>query len=202
MTGSGGGAQGHSHVSATGAEYGCQSDLTAGLPEPVLKLGLNLQAWRIPLWETPRRITPRPHHIWSQPPSLENPFVGVEMDLQMLRILRLNLQAWRIPLWVLGASGIGKTSQIRWSQPPSLENPFVGNHRPWTKCGNLAVSTSKPGESLCGLHREKRQQMASYSLNLQAWRIPLWGRVHRLSHFVNDSFCLNLQAWRIPLWVI
>lgn len=37
MTGPGDGAQGHSHVSATGAEYGCQSDLTAGLPEPVLK---------------------------------------------------------------------------------------------------------------------------------------------------------------------
>lgn len=37
MTGSGGGAQGHSHVSATGAEYGCQSGLTAGLPESVLE---------------------------------------------------------------------------------------------------------------------------------------------------------------------
>ena len=30
---SGGGASGHSHVSAARAEYGCQSDLTAGLPD-------------------------------------------------------------------------------------------------------------------------------------------------------------------------
>ena len=60
----------------------------------------------------------------SQPPSLENPFVGAANFLsRSLRSL---------------------------SQPPSLENPFVG----WSSSAmrdGPPVSTSKPGESLCGV---------------------------------------------------
>ena len=64
----------------------------------------------------------------SQPPSLENPFVGPNSLLYSL-----------------------KTSQNR-SQPPSLENPFVGAVRAANAgTGEGVVSTSKPGESLCGL---------------------------------------------------
>ena len=36
------------------------------------------------------------------------------------------------------------------------------------------------------------------SLNLQAWRIPLW--VYILFKFIPRYLSLNLQAWRIPLW--
>ena len=54
----------------------------------------------------------------SQPPSLENPFVGSESREQQ--------------------------ALFRWSQPPSLENPFVGvgcyhlwYHRTWSQPPSL-----------------------------------------------------------------
>ena len=63
----------------------------------------------------------------SQPPSLENPFVGGDADAERLFDIYdcLNLQAWRIPLWAVSALLV-------------------------LFCSSLDVSTSKPGESLCG----------------------------------------------------
>ena len=65
-------------------------------------------------------------HVPSQPPSLENPFVGLN---------------YLLVSWIAMAR----------SQPPSLENPFVGQHdtAPFLEL-LIHVSTSKPGESLCG----------------------------------------------------
>ena len=163
---------------------------------------LNLQAWRIPLWANSGRIagkgntlrvsTSKPGEslcgvrslitLWmvlisvstskpgeslcgklisprrretsllSQPPSLENPFVGFQRD---------------------SLESSGSTS----SQPPSLENPFVGeggSSPVYLSCH--CVSTSKPGESLCGNdHEHVTISVSAPGLNLQAWRIPLWG---------------------------
>ena len=62
---------------------------------------LNLQAWRIPLWEIAAESKKRLTFLLSQPPSLENPFVGEHRTDKELRAALT-------------------------SQPPSLENPFVG----------------------------------------------------------------------------
>ena len=61
----------------------------------------------------------------SQPPSLENPFVGHQLFC-------------RVHTFCHG------------SQPPSLENPFVGYVKLSEEDQSIFVSTSKPGESLCG----------------------------------------------------
>ena len=63
----------------------------------------------------------------SQPPSLENPFVGSGSHavFKMVSIHGLNLQAWRIPLWVMNRKFDNIMDGV--SQPPSLENPFVGS---------------------------------------------------------------------------
>ena len=91
----------------------------------------------------------------SQPPSLENPFVGGDADAERLFDIYdcLNLQAWRIPLWV--KITVVTNLDARLSQPPSLENPFVGVH-------------------------DERWKHGLPSLNLQAWRIPLWVTTCRL----------------------
>ena len=62
--------------------------------------GLNLQAWRIPLWA---KMLP----------------IGKNGESS------LNLQAWRIPLWADKIEALLKAYTR--SQPPSLENPFVGD---------------------------------------------------------------------------
>ena len=87
----------------------------------------------------------------SQPPSLENPFVGKNTGFFPNKIQEksLNLQAWRIPLWAGLTSRLGGTTNSR-SQPPSLENPFVGYVKLSEEDQSIFVSTSKPGESLCG----------------------------------------------------
>ena len=97
-----------------------------------MNLSLNLQAWRIPLWDTPDHTIPRSAEtglnlqawripLWahgaaggsvgrrvaSQPPSLENPFVG-------------------------GYQALGMSIADVQSQPPSLENPFVGDRISFT----------------------------------------------------------------------
>ena len=61
----------------------------------------------------------------SQPPSLENPFVGSVCPNKINQFICLNLQAWRIPLWADLNDVFDKQSNE--SQPPSLENPFVGD---------------------------------------------------------------------------
>ena len=111
----------------------------------------------------------------SQPPSLENPFVGVYSIKNLISDARkcLNLQAWRIPLWVYLTINL--------------------------KAYTCPVSTSKPGESLCGLKNLRKIKYTVMCLNLQAWRIPLWAAVTMNDHEHVTS--LNLQAWRIPLWV-
>ena len=91
-------------------------------------------------------------YVQSQPPSLENPFVGcISFISFILFFFRcLNLQAWRIPLWVINRGSKDDTEDLL-SQPPSLENPFVGLTTLSTSpTKSLRVSTSKPGESLCG----------------------------------------------------
>ena len=85
----------------------------------------------------------------SQPPSLENPFVGTNK------------------------TGSGMIPEK--SQPPSLENPFVGgrgNPCLWRRnCGSQPPSLENPFVgTLCPVRYRKRV----LSLNLQAWRIPLW----------------------------
>ena len=69
-------------------------------------------------------VTPRPFMRQSQPPSLENPFVGEVSDMD--------------------------TVAYGPSQPPSLENPFVGYPYHMLLISEQLVSTSKPRESLCG----------------------------------------------------
>ena len=136
--------------------------------------GLNLQAWRIPLWENFAYVTKNSDKVSqppslenpfvgfiasskyavipkSQPPSLENPFVGITNQIFSIYIYSLNLQAWRIPLWVDLRDIIRSITFT--SQPPSLENPFVGDCRSQVISSILKVSTSKPGESLCGFNR-------------------------------------------------
>ena len=117
---------------------------------PYGSYSLNLQAWRIPLWEilSPSCAAQR---LTSQPPSLENPFVG---ELKENKIY----------------------GDVLWSQPPSLENPFVGSHYCIIHTFfTTTVSTSKPGESLCGLILPMVPSNPTVKgLNLQAWRIPLW----------------------------
>ena len=45
------------------------------------------------------------------------------------------------------------------SQPPSLENPFVGRTQAvLEQTRKVVVSTSKPGESLCGFIHERIQK--------------------------------------------
>ena len=113
-------------------------------------LGLNLQAWRIPLWDTWQRMH-RKHRDFAC----------------------LNLQAWRIPLWA------------------PLHIKMLQSHQ---------VSTSKPGESLCGSCSSSSSMASHICLNLQAWRIPLWAT--RLLASCAAPLRLNLQAWRIPLWAV
>ena len=62
-------------------------------------LSLNLQAWRIPLWGVDFTDCIEAMKQ-SQPPSLENPFVGLIAEIMEPKVVSLNLQAWRIPLWV------------------------------------------------------------------------------------------------------
>ena len=75
----------------------------------------------------------------SQPPSLENPFVGY----------------------------FDKIYQSGWfkSQPPSLENPFVGINLRMIKWKVPLVSTSKPGESLCGKGIEAKSVATTYGVS-------------------------------------
>ena len=138
-------------------------------------IGLNLQAWRIPLWVV-NPIVVILLKKQSQPPSLENPFVGCgQRDHRLPQAAEgLNLQAWRIPLWVIGTTNkaidqvndvstskpgeslcgvlcASEVHRIVTSQPPSLENPFVGTSRTTSPRPCPKVSTSKPGESLCGV---------------------------------------------------
>ena len=69
------------------------------------------------------------------------------------------------------------------------------------KLSTLAsVSTSKPGESLCGPITGGNHECIHPCLNLQAWRIPLWACLTPSRRF--SGACLNLQAWRIPLWAL
>ena len=52
----------------------------------------------------------------------------------------------------MGDKGFEVVPASKSSQPPSLENPFVGVAllNTCTVSDRVAVSTSKPGESLCG----------------------------------------------------
>ena len=84
----------------------------------------------------------------------------------------LNLQAWRIPLWENFAYVTKNSDKV--SQPPSLENPFVGGSPGHYQKYYIYVSTSKPGESLCGGLSQPSDFVHPEGLNLQAWRIPLW----------------------------
>ena len=185
---------------------------------------LNLQAWRIPLWVY-RASNPNIVAFWSQPPSLENPFVGAYTKLsEEDQSVCLNLQAWRIPLWATdtpfltmcgrtvstskpGESLCGLMKQKRTidtfllSQPPSLENPFVGEIPRDYRSGPGIVSTSKPGESLCGKKKRKvffNRERESQPPSLEN---PFVGDF--LNHEdMTETVGLNLQAWRIPLWVL
>ena len=174
----------------------CGSDWICDYME--LTSGLNLQAWRIPLWV-------------------------FDCHLLILQHPSLNLQAWRIPLWVTSTL-VGKFLYVQ-SQPPSLENPFVGPKNGQKRIFECKVSTSKPGESLCGrIFQIKYVIFCTESqppslenpfvghcryhptgavlhggLNLQAWRIPLWDAVLMRTEPLRLPR-LNLQAWRIPLW--
>ena len=87
--------------------------------------------------------------LMSQPPSLENPFVG----------RRLSKEPY------------GKYLQ---SQPPSLENPFVGLYicqNNYSSCDGLNLQAWRiplwVGFYECN-------GVEAVGLNLQAWRIPLW----------------------------
>ena len=125
------------------------------------------------------------------------------------RHVRLNLQAWRIPLWVFIVSRA--VQETLPSQPPSLENPFVGGY--WGELGmnwSANVSTSKPGESLCGYTNRKLFNDARVRLNLQAWRIPLWA--HDLPRLYNknavstskpgESLCGALLLWVVRVCLL
>ena len=86
--------------------------------------------------------------------------MGVALSIPMnLSFASLNLQAWRIPLWVI-VLGINNIFRVIKSQPPSLENPFVGTPTVYhLQYIYLCVSTSKPGESLCGNISQKLIQI-------------------------------------------
>ena len=76
-----GGARSHSHISATRAEYGCQSDLTTGLP----KLPFNIPVWRVKS-------------------SVSLPFCTLRAEHCGSRILEHQLSAQRLPLSLYGAN--------------------------------------------------------------------------------------------------
>ena len=109
--------------------------------------GLNLQAWRIPLWVFNRRGLIR-FLSRSQPPSLENPFVG-----------RNHHQC---------------NHHYQRSQPPSLENPFVGRAEAEPLGEGRGLNLQAWRIPLWVTSPLTLPRFMTTSLNLQAWRIPLW----------------------------
>ena len=85
----------------------------------------------------------------SQPPSLENPFVGQPWEHDLTTAWGLNLQAWRIPLWV------------------SITKPYT-NRR------TISLNLQAWRIPLWGEDAVRTIVKRVRSLNLQAWRIPLW----------------------------
>ena len=178
--------------------------------------GLNLQAWRIPLWgcyilygvissfgsQPPSLENPFVGHVaenaqkasrfcLSQPPSLENPFVGTPTHQNATVPPSLNLQAWRIPLWVLLFFFVHGVTHL--SQPPSLENPFVGDAIIGVLRGALTSQPPSLENPFVGNQPQPETLRLILSLNLQAWRIPLW-----VEHNGAIAVCLELVSTSKP----
>ena len=89
----------------------------------------------------------------SQPPSLENPFVGkFSFNKAVDDAMCLNLQAWRIPLWEMQKI-TGNAERIFKVSTSKPGESLCGTVFSLLYSLNSSVSTSKPGESLCGLYR-------------------------------------------------
>ena len=162
--------------------------------------GLNLQAWRIPLWEIMKSM----NNNLVLPVSTSKPGESLcgfstRTLVQWAEWTSLNLQAWRIPLWDAEIT-INATITIK-SQPPSLENPFVGfSTKLSIPLTDLIVSTSKPGESLCGLVNECKPEIIG-DVSTSKPGESLCGRQPHYNQCGSSGVPgLNLQAWRIPLW--
>ena len=126
------------------------------------------------MWEKAFRKKLEERRFESQPPSLENPFVGIATTAIFSPPQKLSVSTSKPGESLCGCNGTGIPSIV--TNPVSTSNPgesLCGLFLPVPGRGLVHVSTSKPGESLCGLVVVGHEGWAA-GLNLQAWRIPLW----------------------------